>query len=43
MLNGVSSKDSLHARLPAKDDGEMYASLAGRESGKVNDIFFARD
>jgi hypothetical protein len=39
MLNGVSSKDS----LPAKDDGEMYASLAGRESGKVNDIFFARD
>jgi hypothetical protein len=29
--------------VPAKDDGEMYASLAGSGSGKVSDIFFAAD
>jgi hypothetical protein len=48
MLNGCSSRDSVpapvSANLPAaKDDGEMYASFAGSESGKVSDIFFAAD
>jgi hypothetical protein len=49
MLNGYSSRDSLprsalrKTRLPAKDDGEMYASLSGSGSGKVSDIFFAGD
>jgi hypothetical protein len=48
-LNGFSSRDSLprpasrKTRLSAKGDGEMYASLAGRESAKVSEIFFDRD
>jgi hypothetical protein len=29
--------------VPAKDDGEMYASLTLSGSGDLSDIFFAAD
>jgi hypothetical protein len=49
MLNGYSSRDSVprpafrKTRVPAKDDGDMYASLTLSGSGDLSDIFFAAD